>query len=42
MGMTAIEKILTSHSDQRKVKPGDVVMVNVDVAVFFDWMRPDV
>ena len=42
MGMTSIEKILTSHSDQREVKPGDVVVVDVDVAVFFDWMRPDV
>ena len=42
MGMTSIEKILASHSDQREVKPGDVVVVDVDVAVFFDWMRPDV
>jgi 3-isopropylmalate/(R)-2-methylmalate dehydratase large subunit len=42
MGMTSIEKILASHSGQREVKPGDVVVVEVDVAVFFDWMRPDV
>ena len=42
MGMTSIEKILASHSGEREVKPGDVVVVDVDVAVFFDWMRPDV
>ncbi len=42
MGMTSIEKILASHSDQKEVKPGDVVMVEVDVSVHFDWMRPDV
>ena len=42
MGMTSVEKILASHSDQTEVKPGDVVVVDVDVAVFFDFMRPDV
>ena len=42
MGMTTVEKILANHSDQSKVSPGDVVVVDVDVAVFFDWMRPDV
>jgi 3-isopropylmalate/(R)-2-methylmalate dehydratase large subunit len=42
MGMNAIEKILTSHSDQTNVAPGDVVMVNVDVTVQFDFSRPDV
>jgi 3-isopropylmalate/(R)-2-methylmalate dehydratase large subunit len=42
MGMTSIEKILANHSDQKAVKPGDVVMVDVDVAVYFDFMRPDV
>jgi 3-isopropylmalate/(R)-2-methylmalate dehydratase large subunit len=42
MGMTSIEKILASHSGQRDVKPGDVVVVDVDIAVYFDWMRPDV
>jgi 3-isopropylmalate/(R)-2-methylmalate dehydratase large subunit len=42
MGMTSIEKILARHSDQDEVKPGDVVMVEVDVSVHFDWMRPDV
>jgi 3-isopropylmalate/(R)-2-methylmalate dehydratase large subunit len=42
MGMTTVEKILASHSDQKEVKPGDVVMVQVDVSVHFDSMRPDV
>src|ERR1700719_1628892 len=42
MGMTSIEKILASHSGQREVAPGDVVVVDVDTAVFFDFMRPDV
>jgi 3-isopropylmalate/(R)-2-methylmalate dehydratase large subunit len=42
VGMTSIEKILASHSDQSQVKPGDVVVVDVDTAVFFDFMRPDV
>jgi 3-isopropylmalate/(R)-2-methylmalate dehydratase large subunit len=42
MGMTSIEKILASHSRQSSVKPGDVVVVDVDTAVFFDFMRSDV
>jgi 3-isopropylmalate/(R)-2-methylmalate dehydratase large subunit len=42
MGMTSIEKILASHSGQSSVKPGDVVVVDVDTAVFFDFMRSDV
>jgi 3-isopropylmalate/(R)-2-methylmalate dehydratase large subunit len=42
MGMTSIEKILASHSTMREVKPGDVVVVSVDLAVFFDAMRSDV
>ncbi|GAC1314486.1 MAG: aconitase/3-isopropylmalate dehydratase large subunit family protein [Acidimicrobiales bacterium] len=42
MGMNAIEKILASHSDQDVVRPGDVVMVDVDVTVQFDSARPDV
>ena len=36
MGMNAIEKILSSHSEQQIVRPGDVVMVEVDVTVHFD------
>jgi 3-isopropylmalate/(R)-2-methylmalate dehydratase large subunit len=42
MGMNAIEKILASHSEQKEVAPGDVVMVDVDVTVQFDHARPDV
>jgi len=42
MGMTSIEKILASHSGQSSVKPGDVVVVDVDTAVYFDFMRSDV
>jgi 3-isopropylmalate/(R)-2-methylmalate dehydratase large subunit len=42
MGMNAIEKILASHSEQDVVRPGDVVMVDVDVTVQFDHARPDV
>lgn len=42
MGMTTVEKILANHSDQKVVRPGDVVVVDVDVAVFFDSMRRDV
>jgi 3-isopropylmalate/(R)-2-methylmalate dehydratase large subunit len=40
--MNAIEKILASHSDQDVVRPGDVVMVDVDVTVQFDHARPDI
>jgi 3-isopropylmalate/(R)-2-methylmalate dehydratase large subunit len=42
MGMNSVEKIIAGHSDQAEVKPGDVVVVDVDVAVFFDSMRRDV
>ncbi|MFI5302578.1 MAG: aconitase/3-isopropylmalate dehydratase large subunit family protein [Polyangiales bacterium] len=42
MGMNAIERILANHSDQDVVKPGDVVVVDVDVTVQFDFARPDV
>jgi 3-isopropylmalate/(R)-2-methylmalate dehydratase large subunit len=40
--MNAIEKILARHSEQAVVRPGDVVMVDVDVTVQFDHARPDV
>jgi 3-isopropylmalate/(R)-2-methylmalate dehydratase large subunit len=40
--MNAIEKILSRHSEGQDVKPGDVVMVDVDLTVHFDSMRPDV
>lgn len=36
MGMTIAEKILASHAGKRVVRPGDVVVVNVDVAVDID------
>jgi 3-isopropylmalate/(R)-2-methylmalate dehydratase large subunit len=42
MGMNAVEKILASHSTQKVVKPGDVVVVDVDTAVCFDAMRPSI
>jgi 3-isopropylmalate/(R)-2-methylmalate dehydratase large subunit len=42
MGMNSVEKIIASHSDQAEVQPGEVVVVDVDVAVFFDSMRRDV
>ena len=42
MPMNAIETILARHSDQDVVRPGDVVMVDVDVTVQFDHARPDV
>ncbi len=41
MGMNAVEKILARHSKQDVVKPGDVVVVDVDLSVHFDFMRPD-
>src|SRR5262249_18342065 len=42
MGMNAIEKILSRHSEGQDVKPGDVVAVDVDLTVSFDSMRPDI
>jgi 3-isopropylmalate/(R)-2-methylmalate dehydratase large subunit len=42
MGMNAIEKILANHSEQDVVRPGEVVMVDVDVTVQFDHARPDI
>ena len=42
MGMTSVEKILANHSDQDVVKVGDVVVVDVDIIVHFDSMRPDI
>jgi len=41
MGMNSVEKILANHSNQKVVKPGDVVVVGVDLAVQFDSVRPD-
>ena len=42
MGMNAIEKILANHSAEDRVSPGDVVVVDVDVTVQFDFCRSDV
>jgi 3-isopropylmalate/(R)-2-methylmalate dehydratase large subunit len=42
MGMNTIEKILANHSEVDVVKPGDVVVVDVDTTVHFDSMRADV
>ncbi len=36
MGMTIIEKILARQSGQDRVRPGDLVTVNVDTVVMFD------
>ena len=36
MGMTMAEKILANHSDQKEVRPGDLVSVKVDWAVDLD------
>jgi 3-isopropylmalate/(R)-2-methylmalate dehydratase large subunit len=40
--MNAIEKILSNHSAGQQVRPGDVVVVDVDVTVQFDAARSDV
>ncbi len=36
MGMTIVEKIFARASGQRQVSPGDLAVVNVDVAVMLD------
>ncbi|HNU74045.1 MAG: 2,3-dimethylmalate dehydratase large subunit [Deltaproteobacteria bacterium ADurb.BinA179] len=40
MGMTIAEKILAAHTDAREVTPGDIVKVNVDVALANDITAP--
>ncbi len=40
MGMTLVEKILSRHSGSRDVRPGDVVVVDVDVAAYHEWFPP--
>ena len=42
MGMTAIEKILARKSGKDVVKPGDVVVVDVDTAVSFDYGKTQI
>ena len=36
MGMTMTEKILARASGAKKVSPGDLIVVDVDTAVFID------
>ena len=38
--MTIAEKILAAHTDAREVTPGDIVKVNVDVALANDITAP--
>lgn len=40
MGMTITEKILTSHAGLKSVKPGDLVMARVDLALGNDVTAP--
>ena len=40
MGMNAVEKILAKRAGKDSVKPGDVVVVNVDTVVRFDSGNP--
>jgi len=40
MGMTITEKILASHSGVDKVKPGDLIQANVDLALANDITAP--
>jgi 3-isopropylmalate/(R)-2-methylmalate dehydratase large subunit len=35
--MTSVEKIIASHSTRDVVEPGDVVVVDVDVAAYHEW-----
>lgn len=35
-GMTIVEKILARNSGQQRVRPGDIVVVDVDTAVMLD------
>ena len=37
MGATIIEKIIASHSDRQKVRPGDITDVNIDARVARDF-----
>ncbi|MRR38922.1 3-isopropylmalate dehydratase large subunit, partial [bacterium] len=38
--MTIAEKILAAHTDAKAIKPGDIVKVNVDVALSNDITAP--
>lgn len=40
MSMTMVEKIIADHSDQERVKPGDLVCVNLDLVLGNDVTTP--
>jgi homoaconitase/3-isopropylmalate dehydratase large subunit len=42
MGMTIIEKIIGNHSGKEKVKPGDIVDIEIDARVARDFGGPNV
>ncbi|MEA1987351.1 MAG: aconitase/3-isopropylmalate dehydratase large subunit family protein [Candidatus Marinimicrobia bacterium] len=42
MGKTLIEKILSNHSNQDEVKPGDIIDIEMDVRVARDFGGPNV
>ena len=42
MPQTLIEKIIANHSDQKMVKPGDIVDITIDVRVARDFGGPNV
>ncbi len=42
MPQTLIEKIIADHSDQKTVKPGDIVDISIDVRVARDFGGPNV
>ncbi len=40
MGQTAVEKILAAHAGKKSVRPGEFIMVNVDLAMANDVTAP--
>ena len=42
MGLTLIEKILSNHSDQDVVKPGDIIDIEIDIRAARDFGGPNV
>ena len=42
MGLTLIEKILSNHSDQDVVKPGEIIDIEIDIRVARDFGGPNV
>ena len=41
MGQTIIEKIIANHSDDKNLKPGDIVWMNLDVRSARDFGGPN-